>query len=78
MKNILHDIVEVRTISKANGPVSSDSAINELLSEGWVILGIYTTCYDPVGFPSEQSAHVILGRPRAVPNRFPEREGGDR
>ena len=78
MKNVLHDIVEIRTLRKGSGRDTPDSVINELLSGGWILLGMYTTCYDHISFPNEQNAHIILGRPSSVSSDRPEEEGTDR
>lgn|GEM_PF-1544942 len=60
------NIVEIKTIVKTYHHEYSDAEINSYLSQGWEILKIYTTCYDPELFYADQNAHVILGRPKGV------------
>lgn len=61
----LHDIERVTEItsngySSISGSIAVDE-VNKLLSRGWKLLKIYTTCYDHDIAPQQQTIHYVLG-----------------
>ncbi len=46
--------------SSISGSIATDE-VNKLLSRGWKLLKIYTTCYDHVIAPQQQTIHYVLG-----------------
>lgn len=54
--NVLYNIVEVEEVTNV-------SKVNERLRNGWILLEMYTTTYDPHLFYKHQSVTYVLGRP---------------
>lgn len=46
--------------SSVSGSIATDK-VNKLLSRGWKLLKIYTTCYDQDIAPQQQTIHYVLG-----------------
>lgn len=60
LDNTLASIVEIVTLSQT-------SEVNERLKKGWVLLKIFTTCYDTVGSGvNHQTCYCVLGRTALV------------
>lgn len=63
--HLFYDIYQVKEITSQNyfdgAGLGAVDKVNELLSQGWILLKIYTTCYDYKVAPQQQIIHYVLG-----------------
>ncbi|MBO0555729.1 hypothetical protein EXQ37_11115 [Clostridium botulinum] len=66
----LSDIIKIQEVITQGFTTSSSNKasenVNKLLNEGWILLKIYTTCYDDEVFPNQQTLHYVLGLPKSL------------